>query len=252
MSGAYSTAIDAHTHLDFPAFEADRAAVCARARAKGVGGWVIAGADPTHWGRVERVAAQTGGVAVLGIHPWWSTARADLDELARRATHGIGEIGLDRARGSLAEQEALFRDQLAIARHRDLPVVLHCVRAYPELLRLLRDDGVPSVGGMVHGWNGPAELAAEFVDLGLSLSFGTRLCGNPGRRVRTSVVTVPGDRLLLETDCPDQALAGRARGEPVDLLEVARAAAAHRGGDVDALLHTTAVNARRLFPALDA
>lgn len=250
MARAYSTGFDAHTHLDFPAFDGDRAQVMDRARAAGVDGWVIAGADPAHWPRVIATAAATGGIAVLGLHPWW-VEKADVDavlaDLADALTpDGLGECGLDYARARRdadrdAQRKAL-RPQLALARERDVPVVLHCVRAYPDLLGILRRDGAPP--GMVHGWTGPPDLVRPFLDLGLYLSFGTAIA-RPGK-ARSAVAAVPDDRLLLETDAPDRPLSGD-RGEPADLVAIAAAAAKVRGGSAAEVLSVTGDNARRLF-----
>src|SRR6478609_11762996 len=124
---------DAHTHLDFPEFDPDREQTVDRARAAGVGWWVICGSRHERWDDTERIAAETGGVAVLGVHPW---SGAELDEAAlapiladlrARDLRAVGEIGLDTLHGGWADQRRALRDQLAIARERDVPVVLHCV-----------------------------------------------------------------------------------------------------------------------------
>ena len=74
-----------------------------------------------------------------GIHPW----DADKEDIAALGTlpadvQAIGETGLDYARGAGRQQQlAAFRAQLALARDRQLPVVLHCVRAFePVMLEL--------------------------------------------------------------------------------------------------------------------
>lgn len=256
MAGAYSTGFDAHTHLDDPAFDGDRAEVCARARAAGVTDFAIAGADPAHWDRVVRVAAEIGAVATLGLHPWWA---GDLSEtaidgiVARLAgalgSTGLGECGLDhhRARdeGARARQRHALRAQLALARERDVPVILHCVRAHGALLAILRADGIPAAGGFVHAWAGPPDLVQPFLALGLDLSFGSLVARPGAKRARASVVRVPADRLLLETDAPDQPLPGRTRGEPADVVAIATEAATLRGEDPRALLGLAGDNARR-------
>ncbi|MBA2320223.1 MAG: TatD family hydrolase, partial [Deltaproteobacteria bacterium] len=63
---------DALTHLDFPAAEADRDGMLDRARIVGVTRWLVAGTEPTTWDRTADVARRTGGVAALGVHPWWA------------------------------------------------------------------------------------------------------------------------------------------------------------------------------------
>ena len=248
--------IDAHTHLDLPAFDDDRDAVLARARAAGVDGAVVCAADPADWDRVERVATALGLPWTLGVHPWWCASLDDaahdawMAALAARPTPwGIGETGLDHGRAATPEAQALqrrsLRDHLALARERGVPVVLHVVRAYPEALDVIAADGLPRAGGVVHAWSGPAELVPRAAALGLHLSF----CASIGRSKRAlrALVATPADRLLLETDAPDQALERGARGEPADLVAIAAIAAAARGESVDDLLSRSATGVRRLF-----
>lgn len=243
--------IDAHNHLDLPAFDADRDAVVEEAARAGVGSGVLAGADPADWDRVAALGTSRGWPWVIGVHPWWC---ADLDDagldaalasLAARPTPwGVGETGLDRRRGDLALQERSLRAHLALAQERAVPVVLHIVGAYPEALAVLRDAGVPA-GGMVHSWSGPPELVDAYLALGLHLSFSASAC-RPGRAAK-SAARVPADRLLIETDAPDQPLGPAARGVPADLVAIAEGIGTLRSVSGADLLDASAANVRRLF-----
>lgn len=250
--------IDAHSHLDTLDDEALDDAIAA-GRAAGISSWILAGTTPARWDRTQQVADRIGGLAVLGVHPW-STGDVDdlqatLHDLGRRTLHGVGELGLDaRSAGgdatARAQQRAVLRAQLALARQRDLPIVLHCVRAYPELLTLLERDGVPTAGGMVHGWSGPPDAVTRALALGLHLSFGPLICRPRAHRARTAAAQVPPDRLLIETDAPDQAPPGHVRGEPAHLLDVLSALAGLRGEDPQRLGVQATANLCSLFPAL--
>lgn len=251
-------AVDVHTHLDHPDFDPDRAEVLARAHAAGVTGVVLCAADPGDWDRVQATGEALGVPWTLGLHPWWVTALSErqigacLARLAARPTpHGLGETGLDhhRARDPAARDLQLraTADHLALAAERGVPVVLHCVRAWPDLAGLIRRVGLPA-GGLVHAWTGDAAQAAQAVDLGLHVSFGA--AATRSAKILQAAAAVPLDRLLLETDCPDQPVRPGTRGEPEDLLRVAAAIAAARRCDAAALLEATGRNARRLFPAL--
>ncbi|MEN0062680.1 MAG: TatD family hydrolase [Myxococcota bacterium] len=243
--------IDAHNHLDFEAFAADRAAVIAEARASGIVASVLAGTHPETWERTRAVAKEGGDVAVLGVHPAWADRVADWDDivaaLEKASPVGIGEIGLDRrVTKDLAWQQAGLRAQLAMARATDRPVIFHCVRAYPELLATIRRDGLPQAGGMIHGWTGPPDRVAEAVALGLSLSFGLAITHAHAPRQAASARATPADRLLVETDCPDTR-PSKARGAPTDLMRVIEAVARARGESADAVAQTTHDNAARMF-----
>ena len=83
--------------------------------------------------------AQT--IDTVGIHPWHATD-GDISaiEFAAVAADAIGEIGLDFACDTPHEEQiAIFRAQLAIAERLEKPVVLHCVKAFEEVMRILRN-----------------------------------------------------------------------------------------------------------------
>jgi TatD DNase family protein len=257
MAVLYPDGFDSHTHLDFPEFDLDRESVVDRARASGVERWVIAGSDHDDWDRTVRIAAETGGIAILGIHPWAAATLAPallaplLEQLSSRNILGIGEIGLDalhaKDASSRERQRQALRAQLAVARERDLPVAFHCVRAYPELVKLLETDGVPRAGGMMHAWSGPPELIARVLALGLHVSFAPLILRDRARKARASVPHVPDDRLLIETDCPNMMALGATRGEPSHLVDVAVEVARLRGQDTFAVWNAASANARRLW-----
>lgn len=257
MTQVYTRGFDAHTHLDSSAFDDDRDAVVARARGAGVDGWVVVGSTPSLWDKTAAVAAETGGVAIYGIHPWdtahWTREQLDphLADLHQRPMAGLGEIGLDALHtpddACRTRQRTAMREQLAIARQRDLPVAFHGVRAWPELLKILVDDGLPRAGGMVHAWSGPPELIDRAIALGLHVSFGPLVLNPRAKKARNSVARVPERWLLLETDCPDGKPHGEARGEPAHLLEVAKEVAKLRDVAPQQLLQACGDRGRALF-----
>ncbi len=252
--------MDAHCHLDLPAFDADRAAVWARAVAAGVGAAVVAGIEPAGWPAQRALVAANPALRwTAGLHPCWAHTVPLADALAALpaafegpdAAVGVGEIGLDRRRAfapHLDAQRAAFRGQLAVARALDRPVVLHVVRAHGEALDRLRADGLPRAGGMVHSFSGSAEVAQAYVALGLHVSFTGALAHPTAHRARAAAQAVPLSRLLVETDAPDQPLPGAPdRNEPAQLVAVLAALAALRGVSVAALGAATTANAQALF-----
>ena len=260
MTSLYQ-AVDAHTHLDFPLFDTDRPAVLERAQQAGVVNFMLAGADPAHWDRVQQMATELHVGCSLGIHPWWAgkmtteQIEAAVTNLAARHDHdAVGEIGLDWARSPEGSPERdaqwmAFGMQFEHALAQNYPIVLHVVRAYPEVLGVLAAHDLPVAGGMIHGWSGDPDFVEMAVELGLYVSFGPRLASSG--RVREAIKRVPLERLLLETDCPDQPFAGQTRGEPADLVRVAECAASVRSESIQTLLQVSGENARTLFPTLE-
>jgi len=241
---------------------ADPEAQIARARARGVGGFLLAGVAPDGWAVEEQLRAAHPEIAIaFGVHPQLiaevDDAEADalvgaLEPALARKPAAIGEIGLDgygERRASLERQERAFRAQLALARQLELPVVLHVLEAHARALAILRADGLPRAGGVMHSYSGSAELVREYVALGLHLSFAGPVCNAHAPKIHAAARAAPAERLLVETDAPFQTPAPcrPAQNEPAFLVEIIAALAQIRGESADALARSTAENARRLF-----
>jgi TatD DNase family protein len=252
---------DSHCHLHDRRV-ADPDAEIARAKARGVDGLLLAGVDPEGWLVEERLRAAHPEIAIaFGVHPQLlaeiSDEEADamvraLGEALARKPAAIGEIGLDgygERRASLDRQERIFRAQLALARQVELPVVFHVLEAHARVLAILRADGLPRAGGVMHSYSGSAELVREYVALGLSISFAGPVCNAHAPKIVAAAKATPIERLLVETDAPFQTPAPcrPAQNEPSFLVEIVAALAQIRGESAEALARSTAANARRLF-----
>ncbi len=256
---------DSHCHLHDARIGDAAAAQLARARAAGVERLLLAGVDPDGWRDEDRLArAHPELVVSYGVHPQRIAGISDaatdamvaaldgaLDGALARPV-AVGEIGLDGFAGrkpTLARQERAFRAQLAAARARDLPVVLHVLGAHAEAIALLRRDGAPRSGGVVHSYSGSAEQVRDYLALGLSISFAGAVTWPNARKRRAAALAVPREHLLVETDAPDQTPEAHRPGpnEPAYLPEIVAALAAIRGEAAAEVASYTAANARRLF-----
>ena len=246
--------IDTHCHLDTAAFDRDREEVIARAAAAGVRGMVVPAIRPRTWGAL--VAMQRGPVRVaLGIHPQVVPElepREILDTEAIAAAvieHqacAVGECGLDGATGARELQEQLFRAHLRAARLAKKPVVIHVLRAHDAAPRILREERVHEVGGVMHSYSGGADLVPIYTDLGLHVSFAGPVTYANARKPLEAARAVPADLLLAETDAPDQSSRG-GRSEPAFVGDVIAALAAARGVPREEMAALTTKNACRLF-----
>lgn len=261
------THVDTHNHLDLAAFETDRDAVLDRARSAGITGHLVAGIDPAGWIRQRALAASHPGIRwTAGLHPQVAAGMTTdaIDEALRglpaqfdgpHAACGVGETGLDRLfvdPDTLDAQIHAFRAQLAFARARDMPLVLHIVRAHGKALEILKRDGLPAVGGAMHSFSGNAELARQYVKLGLHIGFVGAVCRDNARKLHAAAAAVPAERLLIETDAPDQRPPGRPqRNEPAALIHVAEAVARIRGCSAGEILEWSTRNAEALFGVFD-
>ncbi len=149
----------------------------------------------------HRPAGRAVELRTWGIHPWLSeevdAARLMLPLPPPEGTQAAGEIGLDFARKiDRTKQEELLRRQLAWAEKAALPVVLHCVRAFEPMMRIL--DGYTLRGVIFHGFIGSAEQAREALRRSYRLSFGLRTFRSP--KTLRALRSLPLETIFLETD----------------------------------------------------
>lgn len=249
-----STHFDSHCHLRDPRFAGRIPEVLARAQAAGVTHMACCATREADWDAVLDLARDHAPVLpMLGLHPWFAAEAAPgwlarLEARLRASRAGIGECGLDFSPGrpSREVQEAAFSAQLRLAVALELPVSIHCVRAWERLGVLLRSAGIPAAGAMVHAYSGSREVAAELQGLGLHLSFASAAARPGARRGPQALADVAGDRLLFETDAPGP---GGDR-EPADIPRLGLAAAELRNSPPDALAAQVQENSRRLFRRL--
>ncbi len=231
---------DTHAHLHFPEFASDLAEVLARARAAGVRRLLTIGTDvETSRAAIALARREPDVWATVGIHPHDAAAgdEAALDEVARLAAEprvvAIGEIGLDffRNLSPPAAQERVFRRLLELARRLGKPVVIHCREAHADVLRIIEEDGAGSIRGIMHCFSGDTDIARRCLDLGLLISLAGPVTYPNARALPEVARLVPGDRLVIETDCPflpPQGYRGK-RNEPAYLaLTAARVAELRR------------------------
>jgi TatD DNase family protein len=256
--------IDGHCHLADPRFDPERADVIARSEALGIGAWVQGGVSPEDWDRQAKLKAAYGGEKIYtsyGLHPWWVTRagreeiQRGLELLAQRLPEAdaAGELGLDLGEKNggpptLELQAGVFREQLKIARAAGKPLVLHVVRAHTQALDILKEFSPYLAGGLVHSFSGSRETAAQYLEQGFLLSISGGVTKPGFQTLKKALNSLPPERLVLETDAPDQPVEGvTGLNEPCRLVEIARAAAAIRGGSAEELLETSARNIRKLF-----
>ena len=122
----------------------------------------------------------------VGLHPWkvtidWPASVAMIREASKRTdVWAIGECGLDKVHGEdLLLQLEAFRAQIALAEEVQKPMVIHCVRAFDELLMLRRElevscrkEGREPQPWVIHGFRGKPKQAKQMMAKGLLLSFG--------------------------------------------------------------------------------
>jgi len=155
--------------------------------------------------------ASEGSLYSLGIHPWYVDSDFDnqLTQLEQYATLpnvvGIGECGLDKLTNTdWALQEDIFRRQIRLANKLHKPLIIHCVRAYDEVLQLLKQEQA-AVPVIFHGFNKNVQVAQRILARGYYLSFGAALLNDQSSAI-AAIQACPEDRFFLETDDADIAI----------------------------------------------
>lgn len=259
---------DAHNHLQDPRF-AGRAEELLRAcRERGLARMVVNGSCEEDWPAVMALArAHPEVLPSVGYHPWYVHERTaqwqeTLARLLDAVPCAVGEIGLDRWKPDLpyAGQEEVFVTQLRMAAERHRPVSIHCLKAWGRLEELLRREPRPACGFLLHSYGGPVEMVTGLARLGAYFSLPGYFAHEAKTRQRETFRHVPADRLLIETDAPDQALpdarrlhaledaaTGKALNHPANLPAVYQFAAELRGEPLEDLARQVEENFRRLF-----
>jgi len=251
--------VDSHCHLDYKGLVEDQASVIERARAAGVDAMLDISTREREWDTIVATAERYPDVwASIGIHPHEADAHPDVDtsKLISRADHcrviGIGETGLDYFydHSDRDRQRASFRSHIAAARETGLPLIVHTRDAEHDTAEILTDEmGKGAFTGVIHCFTASADFARIALKLGLYISISGIVTFKNAKELQAAVLTIPDDRLLIETDAPFLApVPHRGRtGEPAFVADTAHYLAELRGVELAALGATTTTNFYRLF-----
>lgn len=181
--------IDIHVHGGKPAF-----------------GMFILESLMAHEGKLP---VDVSGIAyTYGIHPWFlneenhkQLINSVENTVIQPEIIAIGEAGFDRLRGPSPElQSRAFEEQIIISEKISKPVVIHCVRAWDELLAVYKKIK-PKMPWLIHGFRGNVDLASQLLSKGFYLSFWFDFILRP--ESKELLKQLPADRIFLETDGAD-------------------------------------------------
>lgn len=145
-----------------------------------------------------------------GLHPhnakhWGPETEARLREVLHdKRVSCVGEIGLDYHYdlSPRDDQKRAFRAQVRIAKETGLPVMLHVREAHDDALAIMRDEGWPEAGCILHCFTNDWDTLAPWIKAGCSVTFGGALTFNNGDDIRAAAAKVPEMQLMVETDSP--------------------------------------------------
>lgn len=223
---------DAHTHLNFEKYTEEERRTLASEIEKSELAFVIDVADnvPSAEQALRDADDYAWCYAAVGIHPSSASVYTDedIDRIRELASHpkavAIGEIGLDYYYGTddREQQQELFRKQIRLANELRMPIMIHSRDAHQLTMDILKEEGAfsderkswfaerPSAFGgkesdarvQLHCYSGSAELAAEYVKLGATISLGGPITFKNGKKAAEVAAKIPIEYLLSETDAP--------------------------------------------------
>ena len=255
--------VDTHTHLYVEEFDEDRELALIRAGEAGVARLFMPNIDDT---TVDAMLAlcrsHEGCYPMIGFHPTSVDAdwKAHLAAVRRwldspQTFYGIGEVGLDLYWDKTYKKEQMqaFEIQIEWALEHDLPLVVHCREAYPELFEVLAPYKNTGLRGIFHSFTGTEEEAARLLEY-TGFLLGINGVVTFKKSVLPSVLPhVPLGRIVLETDSPYLApvpYRGK-RNESAYLVEVAGKLSEIYSVPLEEIARVTTENACRMFRTTD-
>ncbi|KAL1809054.1 hypothetical protein ACET3Z_026044 [Daucus carota] len=205
---------DSHCHLQDQRISNVVPKLITMALDNGIVYFAVNGTSEKDWPKVKEMSDSYSCILPsFGIHPLWVTERTPSwfstlkNYFEANPCAAVGEIGLDKGtRGKkvdFADQIEVFQQQLQLAKDLKRPVSVHCVRAFGDLLPVMRSLGPFPAGVILHSYLGSAEMVPEFAKLGAYFSFSGYLMSLKESKAKKMLKSVPADRILLETDAPD-------------------------------------------------
>jgi TatD DNase family protein len=248
--------IDTHVHLNEPVMLGKIDEVVERAKNASVPACIVPAYDQDSLARTAFLAESYRGYIfpAYGFHPWFIDEAFDPISVKEYLTgHGavaLGEIGLDFGAEftNQDKQIAVFKKQLLLAIEYDLPVILHCRKAF----NVMYDAMLPYQGqikGVMHSFSGSQEIMNRFMELGLYISFSGSVTRKSARKYHRNAQAVSAEHYLLETDAPSIATESTVASEvePSHVVEIANKMAELRDESYEEICRQSTENAQRLF-----
>jgi len=247
---------DTHAHYDDKRFNEDRDEVLKSMNGAGVTLILNAASSLSSAKSGLKMAGKYSFIyASAGVHPHDAKSMTDdtVSELENLLSHpkamAVGEIGLDYHYDFSPRdvQKKRFREQLELARRFKKPVIIHERESLSDTLDIIYD--YKDLIGVFHCFSGSWETAKILLNMGWYLSFTGVITFNNARRALEVIEKMPGDRIMLETDCPylsPEPMRGR-RNSSLYLPYIAKKVAETRGMTVEATAALTMENGLRFF-----
>ena len=249
---------DSHSHINDPAFDADRAQVIERMRQAGLVGALVVGCDYGEETKLFEILDDNPDflIGTWALHPEYEDRReSTVEEIVAIASDprikAVGETGLDYhwCKGDLTWQKDRFARHIEAAKIVGKPIVVHAREAESDALAILAAHEAGDVGFVMHCFGGTLEDARRTIDLGVLVSFTGVLTFKSAGNLREIARALPLTHLMAETDCPYMAPVPHRgkRCEPAFVGEVVKTLASLHGVAIEEAAEITTTTAEHFF-----
>lgn len=251
--------IDSHCHLNYEDFQSDLDDILKRAKEKSIYKIVIPAVEFDSINTINKISSSHPEICFpcIGLHPTsvkenYKTQLATiLSEINNRKYYAIGEIGLDLywEKDKLEQQVIAFETQLNKALEIDLPVIIHCRKAFDEILSILKTPEFKNkIRGVFHCFSGDENQAKQVIDMNYKLGIGGVVTYKNSGLLK--IVKAAGiDNIILETDAPFLAplqFRGK-RNEPSYIYDIAKFLSDSLNIEIEKIAEITTKNTEKLF-----
>ncbi|MFC2104214.1 TatD family hydrolase [Bacteroidota bacterium] len=250
--------IDTHTHIFLQEFDSDRDQVIANARKNAVKKVLLPNVDGSTIDQLLTLVSKYPDFCypMMGLHP--TSVKENYKEelnsienwLTLRKFYAIGEIGIDLYwdKSFKIEQEEAFRYQIDLAKHNNLPIVIHARESFNEIFNIMNEVVDDKLTGVFHAFTGNENQSKQIIEWGFKIG----ICGivtfkNAG--LDQVVHNIDINHIVLETDSPYLApvpMRGK-RNESAYIFYIAEKIAEIKNISIDEVAQVTTKNAKQLF-----
>jgi TatD DNase family protein len=250
--------IDTHCHIYDEAFDEDRQQVIERAKENNVLQFVLPNVDLTTTDRLFSLPkTDKCFFPLMGLHPTSVNENVEKDLqmikifFDKQRIYGIGEVGLDFYWDKTFKDEQIyaFCEQIKWSEEKNnLPIVIHCRKAFDDALACLKKMNKKTYNGIFHCFSGDKRQAETLIEMGFSLGIGGVLTFK-NAHLAEIVKEIPIEKLVLETDCPYLTPApyrGK-RNESSYIPLIAEKLSEIKGISIEQVAEITTNNAKKIF-----
>ena len=251
---------ETHAHYDDERFDEDRDILIEKLFQKNICNIINVGASIESTKTTIALAKKYENMyAAAGVHPsdiaglneetlaWLNEQTKDPKVIA------VGEIGLDyywdKEEDVQKAQRYWFAQQMGLARESQLPVIIHSRDAAEDTMRVMKEVHAEEIPGVIHCYSYSPEMAKEFIKMGYYIGVGGVVTFKNAKKLKETVMQIPLERILLETDSPYMAPEPHrgSRNDSGNLVYVAEKIAELKGITAKEVENATLTNARKLF-----